>query len=176
MSSTTSAAAPTRGTGPGVNLALAAWVFAITFWAWNIIGPLAVRYTEDLGLSATQKSLLIATPVLVGAVGRVPVGALTDRFGGRRMLSLLCFASVVPVLLVAWAGTMQSYPLLLVFGFFLGIAGTSFASGIPFVNAWYEPPDEASLPACSASAWVGPRCRRSSRRASSDGSATCPRT
>ncbi|GEL96153.1 nitrate/nitrite transporter [Cellulomonas composti] len=139
MSSTTSAAAPTRGTGPGVNLALAAWVFAITFWAWNIIGPLAVRYTEDLGLSATQKSLLIATPVLVGAVGRVPVGALTDRFGGRRMLSLLCFASVVPVLLVAWAGTMQSYPLLLVFGFFLGIAGTSFASGIPFVNAWYEP-------------------------------------
>ena len=140
MSATPSA--PTTAattTGRGVNLALATWVFAITFWAWNLIGPLAVRYTEDLGLSATQKSLLIATPVLVGAVGRVPVGALTDRFGGRRLLAVLPFLSIVPVLLVMWAGSVESYPLLLVFGFFLGIAGTSFAAGIPFVNAWYEP-------------------------------------
>ena len=43
------------------------------------------------------------------------------------------------MLLVAFAGTLDSYALLLVFGFFLGIAGTTFAVGIPFVNAWYEP-------------------------------------
>ena len=141
MTSTTTAstARQTGSSRPGVNLALAAWVFAITFWAWNIIGPLAVRYAGDLDLSANQKSLLVATPVLVGAIGRVPVGALTDRYGGRRMLAVLSFASIVPVLLVAWAGDRGSYPLLLTFSFFLGIAGTSFSAGIPFVNAWYEP-------------------------------------
>ena len=81
---TTTAAASTRVSGRTLNLVLATWTFAITFWAWNLVGPLAARYTEELGLSATEKSLLVATPVLVGAVGRIPVGALTDRVGGRR--------------------------------------------------------------------------------------------
>jgi NNP family nitrate/nitrite transporter-like MFS transporter len=121
------------------NLALATWAFAITFWAWNLIGPLAARYTEQIGLSPTQKSLLVATPVLVGAVGRIATGALTDRYGGRAMFAILCFISVAPVLLVAFAGSRESYAMLLIFGFFLGIAGTTFAVGIPFVNAWYEP-------------------------------------
>ena len=43
------------------------------------------------------------------------------------------------MLLVAFAGSIDSYVLLLVFGFFLGIAGTTFAIGIPFAKAWYEP-------------------------------------
>jgi MFS transporter, NNP family, nitrate/nitrite transporter len=78
-------------------------------------------------------------PVLVGSLGRVPVGALTDRYGGRMMFTVLTLASAIPVLLVAFAGSLKSYPLLLVFGFFLGVAGTTFAVGIPFVNAWFEP-------------------------------------
>lgn len=133
-------------TGPGVqprpgqakNLALALWAFAITFWAWNLIGPLGVRYSEALSLSATHKALLVATPVLVGSVGRIVTGALTDRFGGRIMFTALTAVTVIPVLLVAWAGSINSYPLLLAFGFLLGIAGTTFAVGIPFVNAWYD--------------------------------------
>lgn len=125
--------------GRARNLSLALLAFTITFWAWNIVGPLAVRYADELNLDATQTSLLIATPVLVGSVGRILTGALTDRFGGRLMFTVLTAASAVPVLLVALAGTVGSYTLLLVFGFFLGIAGTTFAIGIPFVNAWYPP-------------------------------------
>jgi NNP family nitrate/nitrite transporter-like MFS transporter len=120
------------------NLVLALWAFAISFWAWNLIGPLATSYADDLGLSSSQKSLLIATPVLVGAVGRIATGALTDRFGGRLMMSVLTAASAVPVLLVAWAGNLGSFGLLLVFGFVLGMAGTTFAVGVPFVSAWYD--------------------------------------
>src|SRR6478609_2435891 len=71
--------------GQGVNLTLATWTFAINFWAWNLIGPLSATYTKDLLLSSTQAALLVATPILVGSVGRIPVGALTDRFGGRVM-------------------------------------------------------------------------------------------
>ena len=122
------------------NLFLALLAFTITFWAWNLIAPLGVRYMQELGLDANQRSLLIATPVLVGSLGRIPIGALTDRFGGRVMFTVMLFASIVPVLLVCLAGTMQSFVLLMVFSFLLGIAGTTFAIGIPFVNAWFEKP------------------------------------
>jgi MFS transporter, NNP family, nitrate/nitrite transporter len=131
--------ATTLQTGQTKNLILALLGFTITFWAWNIIAPLGVRYSAELGLSPSQASLLVAMPVLVGSLGRVPVGALTDRYGGRLMFTVLTLASAIPVLLVAFAGSLKSYPLLLVFGFFLGIAGTTFAVGIPFVNAWFEP-------------------------------------
>ncbi|GGI44198.1 NNP family nitrate/nitrite transporter-like MFS transporter [Agromyces flavus] len=125
--------------GRGLNLGLALLAFAITFWAWNLIAPLAVRYADGLGLDAAQTSVLIATPVLVGSLGRILTGALTDRFGGRTMFTILTAVSAVPVLLVMYAGQIGSYPLLIAFGFLLGIAGTTFAVGIPFVNAWYEP-------------------------------------
>jgi MFS transporter, NNP family, nitrate/nitrite transporter len=135
--STTTAPSVVRG-GQGRNLALATLAFAVSFWAWNIIGPLGVRYTELLGLTPGQKSLLVATPVLVGAAGRILSGALADRFGGRIMFPALMLASAPFVVLVAFAGNHGSFPLLLLFGFFLGIAGTTFAVGIPFVNAWYD--------------------------------------
>lgn len=122
-----------------MNLLLATWVSAINFWAWNMIGPLSTTYAGDMKLSSTQASMLVATPILVGSLGRVAVGALTDRYGGRTMFLAVTLASIVPVLAVGAAGEARSYPLLLVCGFFLGIAGTIFAVGIPFANNWYEP-------------------------------------
>ncbi|MBB5433902.1 MFS transporter [Nocardiopsis composta] len=131
--------APAAGTagGAGANLALATAAFALTFWAWNLVGPLSRTYTEQLGLSPSQTSLLVAFPVLVGSLGRIPVGVLTDRYGGRVMFTAICLISIVPVFLVGVSG--GSYPMLMLCGFFLGIAGTSFAVGIPFVNAWHAP-------------------------------------
>ncbi|UBV18725.1 NarK/NasA family nitrate transporter [Mycolicibacterium fortuitum] len=122
-----------------MNLVLATWVSAINFWAWNMIGPLSTTYAGDMNLSATQASMLVATPILVGSLGRIPIGALTDRYGGRTMFLAVTLASIVPVLAVGAAGEARSYPMLLVCGFFLGIAGTIFAVGIPFANNWYAP-------------------------------------
>ena len=122
-----------------MNLVLATWVSAINFWAWNMIGPLSTTYAGDMRLSSTQASMLVATPILVGSVGRIAVGSLTDRFGGRTMFLAVTLASILPVLAVGAAGEARSYPLLLVCGFFLGIAGTIFAVGIPFANNWYAP-------------------------------------
>ncbi len=131
------ASTPLRG--QGVNLVLATWVSAINFWAWNMIGPLSTTYAGDMKLSSTQASMLVATPILVGSLGRIAVGSLTDRFGGRTMFLAVTLASIVPVLAVGAAGEARSYPLLLICGFFLGIAGTVFAVGIPFANNWYAP-------------------------------------
>ena len=83
-------------------------------------------------------ALLVAVPVLVGSLGRILVGALTDRFGGRVMFPLVSAVTIVPVLFIAFFA-LDSYALLLVGGFFLGIAGTAFAVGVPFVNAWFPP-------------------------------------
>ncbi|ORW55217.1 MFS transporter [Mycolicibacterium peregrinum] len=135
----TTASTPYLGQGQGMNLVLATWVSAINFWAWNMIGPLSTTYAGDMKLSATQASMLVATPILVGSLGRIAVGALTDRYGGRTMFLAVTLASIVPVLAVGAAGEARSYPMLLVCGFFLGIAGTIFAVGIPFANNWYEP-------------------------------------
>lgn len=126
-------------TAPGAvrNLVLATSAFALTFWVWNLVGPLSKTYTQNLDLSPTQTSILVAFPVLVGALGRIPVGALTDRFGGRVMFTVICWVSIIPTLLVGM--DHDSFIALLVWGFLLGIAGTSFAIGIPFVNSWFPP-------------------------------------
>ncbi|BBY84048.1 NarK/NasA family nitrate transporter [Mycolicibacterium pulveris] len=131
------ATTPDAGARRAVNLALATWVSAINFWAWNMIGPLSTLYAGDLSLSSAEASMLVATPILVGSLGRIVIGSLTDRFGGRVMFIAISLASIIPVLAVGAAGVAGSYPGLLVCGFFLGIAGTIFAVGIPFANNWY---------------------------------------
>lgn len=121
-----------------IMLALAGLGFAVNFWAWALLSPLGPRFKELLGLSSAQQALLVAVPVIVGSLGRIPVGALTDRFGGRVMFPLISTATIVPVLFIGLAG-QTSLAALLVGGFFLGIGGTAFAVGVPFVNAWFPP-------------------------------------
>ncbi|MBX3195860.1 MAG: NarK/NasA family nitrate transporter [Microbacteriaceae bacterium] len=118
---------------------LATLASTVGFWAWMAISPLQAIYANEMGLDQGQISLMLATPVLVGALGRIVVGALTDRFGGRRVFTLILLGSMPAVLLVALAGSIRSFPLLLVAGFLLGIAGTIFAAGIPFSSAWFPP-------------------------------------
>lgn len=120
------------------NLVLATLASTVGFWGWMVISPLGARYTESMNLTSTSISVLVAMPILVGSLGRIVVGALTDRYGGRIMFTGVLLLSVIPVLVVAWAGGISSFPLMLVAAFFLGIAGTVFAIGIPFVSAWYK--------------------------------------
>jgi NNP family nitrate/nitrite transporter-like MFS transporter len=123
---------------PGLMLTLATIGFAVNFWAWALLSPLAVRFTTALELTSFQQALLVAVPVVVGSVGRIPVGALTDKFGGRIMFPLVSLTTIVPVLYLGLLGH-DSLAALLVGGFFLGIGGTTFAVGVPFVNAWFPP-------------------------------------
>ncbi|WP_435804663.1 MFS transporter [Streptomyces hirsutus] len=119
-------------------LALATVGFAVNFWAWALLSPLGPRFQDSLDLTSFEQSLLVAVPVVVGSLGRIPVGALTDRFGGRLMFPAVSLATVVPVLYLGLAGH-SSLTALLIGGFFLGIGGTAFAVGVPFVSAWFPP-------------------------------------
>jgi NNP family nitrate/nitrite transporter-like MFS transporter len=126
---------------PWLMLTVATIGFAVNFWAWALLSPLGplFRETGSLGtLTESDVALLVAVPVVVGSLGRIVVGALTDRFGGRVMFPIISGVTIVPILFIAFVA-LDSYTLLLVGGFFLGIAGTSFAVGVPFVNAWFPP-------------------------------------
>ena len=123
------------------NLLLVTFASTVGFWAWTIVGPLAKYYAkpDQMHLNPGTTSLLVAMPIFIGAIGRIPIGGLTDKYGGRIMMSLVLAVSAPLVLLVGVAGSMKSFPLMLVFSFLLGIAGTVFAVGIPFSSAWYPP-------------------------------------
>jgi NNP family nitrate/nitrite transporter-like MFS transporter len=122
-------------------LVMATIGFAVNFWAWALLSPLGPLFRTEgtVGeLTEADVALMVAVPVLVGSVGRIFVGALTDKYGGRVMFPLISAITIVPVLFLAFFA-LDSFTLILVGGFFLGIAGTSFAVGVPFVNAWFPP-------------------------------------
>lgn len=130
-------AAPDR-LAPGAirALVLATLGFGLNFWAWALLSPLGPVFV-DRGI-AEDAAMIVAIPVLVGSLGRILVGALTDRFGGRLMFPVLSLLTVVPVLFLGFIG-QYNYATLLVGGFFLGVAGTTFAIGVPYVNSWFPP-------------------------------------
>jgi len=92
------------------------------------------QFRETYDLSATEAGLLVAVPVLLGSLFRIPLGLLTDRYGGRTVFTALMLFLLAPVTLIGFAG---SYVALLIWGFWLGMAGASFAVGIPFVAQWF---------------------------------------
>ena len=125
------------GVGPARatrNLFLATVAFAVAFVGWSLIAPLAKRFQDDLDLTNTRTLMLTAVPVVLGSLLRIPVGALTDRLGGRVMFPVVLVVSAIPA---AIFGFVDGYAALVVVGFFLGIAGSSFAVGVPFVAGWY---------------------------------------
>lgn len=138
MSTATATEADLRS-GQGLNLWLATLASTVGFWAWTMIGPLSARYTEAMDLTPTQTAVLVAMPILVGSIARVPVGVLTDRYGGRLMFTVLLGATAPLVLATGLVGMLNAYLPLLIVAFLLGIAGAVFAIGIPFVSAWYPP-------------------------------------
>jgi NNP family nitrate/nitrite transporter-like MFS transporter len=111
--------------------------FDLSFMIWVLLGALGVSISESLGLSAAQKGLMVAVPILSGSVMRIPLGLLSDRFGGRRIGIAMLLALYVP-LLIGWrAGT--SLGTLIAVGLLLGVAGASFAVVLPLASRWYPP-------------------------------------
>lgn len=124
----------TNSDGRGTALALATIGFALNFWAWSLVSPLGPVFVRN-GLAA-DASLMVAIPVLVGSLGRIISGALTDRFGGRRVMPIISIITIFPVLFIGLIG-QNSFATLIAGGFVLGIGGTAFAVGVPYVNSWF---------------------------------------
>ena len=115
--------------------------FTVCFAAWGMISAFAPSFREEFHLSAEQTAFLVAVPVLLGALARLPMGMLADRFGGRAVFTILMFFVAVPV---AWVPSASSYQSLLVVAFLLGMAGSSFAVGVGYVSRWYSMESQGS--------------------------------
>ena len=115
--------------------------FTLCFAAWGLISAFAPRFRQALQLSATETAFLVAVPVLLGALARIPMGMLTDRFGGRIVFFVLMFFVALPVALVPVA---TGYRNLLVVAFLLGMAGSSFAVGVGYVSRWFSMESQGS--------------------------------
>ncbi|HDR9078815.1 TPA: NarK/NasA family nitrate transporter [Burkholderia vietnamiensis] len=117
-------------------LAASTLAFMVCFVVWMMFGVLGVQLRADLGLNSTEFGLLTSTPVLTGALMRLPLGTWTDRFGGRIVMTVLLVVCAVPVYVVSYATQLWQF---LVIGLFLGCVGASFAVGTPYVARFFPP-------------------------------------
>lgn len=123
--------------GANQNLALATLAFLVCFTTWGLVSPIARKLQDQLDLSNTRTAVLLAVPVLCGSLLRLPAGWLADRFGGRRVFTVIMLASAIPAALIGYANSFWS---LAVVAFLLGGAGSAFAVGVPFVAGWWKGP------------------------------------
>ncbi len=112
--------------------------FDLSFMVWVLLGPLGVQIAKDLGLDPAQKGLMVATPVLAGAVLRVVNGVMVDRIGPKKS-GIIAQLFVIAGLSVAWVHGLHSFHQLLAAGVVLGMAGASFAIALPLASRWYPP-------------------------------------
>ena len=108
--------------------------FTVCFMIWMMLAVIGVPIRKQLGLMEAQFGVLTTIPVLSGSLVRVPLGILTDKYGGRILLFLLMLASVPFIFLMQFA---TEYWQFLAIGLIMGLAGGSFSVGTPYVARWF---------------------------------------
>lgn len=126
-----------RQAGDTPSLAAALIHFDVSFLCWVLVGALGAYIASDLGLSPTQKGLMVAVPPLGGAGFRLLLGPLSDRMGIKRLGLTTLALTLLPLL---WAATLATtFTQILGVGLLLGVAGASFAVALPLASRWYPP-------------------------------------
>ena len=110
--------------------------FTICFGCWTLNGVL-ITYLVDKGIfnwSVIETGWLLGIPILSGAITRLPVGILTDKYGGKKVFSMLLFFCAIPLFLIPFANSFWTFAIL---SFLFGVIGSSFAVGIGYTSVWY---------------------------------------
>ncbi len=109
--------------------------FTACFAVWVMFSIIGIPLKELLALSDTQFGILIATPILTGSIFRLPVGLMTDKFGGRIVYMILMCCMILPLWFISYA---TEYWQLIILGLFVGVAGASFSVGIAYTARWFS--------------------------------------
>ena len=112
--------------------------FDLAFMVWVMLGPLGVQIAQDLHLTSAQKGLMVATPILSGALLRIVMGVLVDHLKPK-LAGSIGQVIVLAALGFAWHFGVHSYEQILLLGGFLGFAGAAFAVALPLASRWYPP-------------------------------------
>lgn len=116
-------------------LTMSTLAFAFNFAVWTMFSIIGIKIKDELGLNETEFGLLVATPILTGSLTRLPLGLLSDRFGGRVVFFVQMLLVAAATYGMAFAHEYWQY---LLVGLFLGLAGGSFAIGIAYTSAWFS--------------------------------------
>jgi NNP family nitrate/nitrite transporter-like MFS transporter len=108
--------------------------FTVCFMAWMMFAVIGIPIKKTLGLNETEFGVLVAMPVLTGSLIRLPLGMLTDKYGGRIVFFVLMISTVIPIYLISAGTAFWHY---LVTGLFVGVAGGSFTVGIAYCARWF---------------------------------------
>ena len=135
MTSATSVLSREASAAPYRALALSTIAFTICFAVWTLFSIIGVKIKQELALDDSEFGLLIATPVLTGALSRLFLGLISDKFGGRRVFSFLMLLTALAVYSVSIASNL---PMFLLAALGLGFAGGSFAVGVSYVSNWFD--------------------------------------
>ena len=127
-----------KSSGHWPTLLTAFLYFDFSFMAWTVLGPLGAQIGESLHLDAGQKGLMVALPILSGAVLRLVLGLLVDHIGAKKT-GIIAQLIVMLGLATAWLVGLHSFAMALVMGLVLGFAGASFAVALPQAGRWYPP-------------------------------------
>ncbi len=112
--------------------------FDVSFMVWTLLGPLGVQIGETLGLNAQEKGLMVAVPILAGALLRIVLGVTVDHIGAKKT-GIIAQLIVIAGLVGAWLIGLRDFHATLMMGFILGFAGASFAVALPQAGRWYPP-------------------------------------
>jgi len=127
-----------KSSGHWPTLLTAFLYFDFSFMVWTVLGPLGAQIGESLHLSPQQKGLMVALPILSGAVLRIALGMLVDRIGAK-YTGIIAQLVVITGLAFAWLVGLPTYQATLLMGLVLGFAGASFAVALPQAGRWYPP-------------------------------------
>lgn len=108
--------------------------FTVCFMVWMMFAVIGIPIKKALDLNETQFGLLVAMPVLTGSLIRLPLGMLTDRYGGRIVFTILMASTILPIWMISTGTEFWHY---LVMGLFVGVAGGSFTVGISYCAHWF---------------------------------------
>ena len=130
----TSAGAATKA-GQKTILTISTLAFTLMFAVWLMFGVLGIPIRKEFGLTDVQFGWLTAIAILNGSIWRLTFGLWTDRFGGRKVLTILVALTAIPSFLVAYASSLTQ---LMIYAFLVGMAGNAFSIGIAWNSAWFE--------------------------------------
>lgn len=117
-------------------LFLNTFAFIVCFASWMLNGVLVTCLTDNgiFNWTPIQVGWLLGIPVLTGAIFRLPMGILTDKYGGKWVFSGLLIFCSIPMYLLSHANSFAMFALL---SFFYGIIGSGFAVGVAYTSVWY---------------------------------------
>jgi NNP family nitrate/nitrite transporter-like MFS transporter len=127
-----------KNSGHWPTLLAAFLYFDFSFMAWTLLGSLGAQIGETLHLDDARKGLMVAIPILSGAILRIVLGVLVDRIGAKRT-GIIAQCIVIAGLFVAWKSTLPTIYAVYAMGAVLGFAGASFAVALPQAGRWYPP-------------------------------------